>query len=888
LLHEAGFCGGRIEIGWGHLEYNNLDQIQRADKLQTKIRAMQKNNIRPLVLLNANSGWPCPGLTFKAQLLDDAKKGDRRIHLQSHDKIKVGYSGLNRLEPRRAGWPIIVAMDDEGWCELSAPLPKDLNAGMIQMATLKYKPFAGAVYEDGTINEFANETVEGWKHYVKTICHFMKDALQTQGKADAGFDLEVWNEYTFGSDFLRDDKYYDPVRKFKKPISYRNHGREKTGHELILPLTVDYVNDPSNELPGVKVISGFSNQRPWDNGTDMWPGQAGFSRHYYSSLDAWRPSDGKSGTYSPTILKDWKSGPVNALGIADGTPDKKDWHTVIPGSFFIPTLRLAMPESQHYGYKTEFMTRDIQPFPGPWSHHHRFSHPGDGNIAEVWMTETNVHRAPYLTYLAQQANVPLTDPRVTNFAHEMAARTMIRSYMFYSHKGVSHVDMYTAKQKDIHFSVIPEAFFDALKKADFQLTDEVRALAGRQLQVIKNVTDVFKQGKTVDRPRALKVEKLVEHKPRLVFAGDGTASHPDRYHRDDFAVLPFAMDQNRYVVAYYVVTRNMLHPWQPQYDPLDIRRYSMPAQRFDLTLGNVCGKDVKVSAYDPVNNNSVPVKLLETDESRLTVALESVDYPRLLIIEEAQSGPQIIDPTFTQTDDGKAQLTFKTNIPVKPLVTWGTLPDRNSDGKKTLPVGTEHALAIDHLRTNVGVKVAIEANGLNMTWPRWGHDVAGVLVWNVATQKRPTDQVSPMSNFHMPIFSSIGAPTDYQSNLPEGLNWQGNRLEQKLTLENKQGKVTLTCLISDTTPNQLRKLLPELSMTDRIKQRRWDWGNRRAVRVDVQFDLPAHPGMEDDTQQWYFTPYQQGTIVLHIAGDEKTMRLQERAIQKIVRSFEFK
>jgi hypothetical protein len=860
LLEEAGFWGGRIEIGWGSLDYDNPVHIRGAQRLQTKIQAMQKHNQRPLVLLNANSGMPCPTLQFKTQLLDDAKAGDRRVHLKAHDGIKVGYTGLKGLNPRRIGWPIIMSIDDQGWCELSAPLPVDLKADTVALATRKYMPFAGAVFEDGTPNEHAYETVEGWKQYVKIICQFMKETLQTEGKPDAGFDIEVWNEYTFGSDFLKDRYYHDPERKFKEPIRYANHGREMTGHELILPLTVDYVNDPANTLPGVGVISGFSNQRPWDNGSEMWPGQAGFSRHYYSSLDAWRPSNGKSGTLSPSILKDWHSGPVNALGIADGTPDKKDWHTVIPGSFFIPTLRLAMPEAQHYGYKTEFMSRDIQPFPGPWSHHHRFSNPGTGQNAEVWMTETNVHRNPYLEHVAQQAKVSMDDPRVSRFAHDMATRTMIRSYLFYSHKGVKHVDMYAVKQNDLHFSVIPDAFFEALKKADYQLTDDVRALAGPQLAAIKNISDVFKQGKPIDVPRALKVEKLVEHKPRLVFAGDGTPAHPDRYNRDDFAVLPFAMDQNKYVVAYYVVTRNMMHTWQAQYDPLDIRRYSMPPQQFDLTLSNVRGTNVKVSAYDPIVNRSVPVKVLGSDSNTLTLQLDTVDYPRLLLIEEDKPGPVIQSPKLTHQPDGKAILRFTTRTPVKPLVTWGVLPDRNSDGKKVLPAGTDHEMIID---------------------------VAGVLDWNIATRKRPTDQASPLSNFHLPILSSVDAPSSFKTNLPDGLHWQKDADVYAMTLTGSQGKVTVTCQALDTQPSRIAQLLPELSMTDRINQRYSDWGNRKAICVVVNFDIPAHPGLDADSQQWFFTPMNQGTVVLHFAGNDKAMRQQSRTIDAITNAFVF-
>ena len=122
-----------------------------------------------------------------------------------------------------------------------------------------------------------------------------------------------------------------------------------SGPELILPMTVDYVNDPTNRLPGVHVISGFSNQRPWENGGSMWPGQTGFSRHYYTGLDPFGPFRGCSGLLSPATNNRPNSGPLNALGLVDGHPDGKDWSTVTPGTFFVPTVALSMPEALHYG-----------------------------------------------------------------------------------------------------------------------------------------------------------------------------------------------------------------------------------------------------------------------------------------------------------------------------------------------------------------------------------------------------------------------------------------------------------------------------------------------------------------------------------------------------------
>ena len=190
--------------------------------------------------------------------------------------------------------------------------------------------------------------------YVAAICRLTKDALGTDAAADAGFDLEVWNEYTFGSDFLEDKRYYDPPRQYKEPVRYARHGLTPHGAEIILPMTVDYAADPANRLPGVKVLSGFSNQRPWESGSEMWPGQAGFSRHYYTGLQP-KPAD-------PQRIKKANQACLDAAGQRDREP-------------FVPAVFASLPEHYHFAYQCEFMTRDVQPFPGPWKGHHRFSHP---------------------------------------------------------------------------------------------------------------------------------------------------------------------------------------------------------------------------------------------------------------------------------------------------------------------------------------------------------------------------------------------------------------------------------------------------------------------------------------------------------------------------------
>lgn len=725
VLAEAGFRSARVEVGWGNLGYDDPQNVAHAEGYKEAFGALREVGIRPLVVLNANSSAPVPFKYVALNLLQAAPAGAREIAVDRPELIRPGYTGFIN---QRMGFPLVTAVEAEsGRCTLSAPLSRAIPAGKLMMVTLKYHPFSGTIFADGTPNPSAEETVKGWKVYVATICQMLKEDLGTEGKPDAGFDLEVWNEYTFGSDFLDEKSYYAPPRKFKTDISYEKEGRTAFGHELILPLTVDYVNDPANLVPGVHVISGFSNQRPWENGVSMWPGQTGFSRHFYTNLDPLGRFRGIWGLLSPGTNNRPNSGPLNALGLVDGKTDGKNGFTVVPGTFFVPTFASSMPEGLHYGTVPEYMARDLQPFPSLWPDHYRYGNPGDGHPAQVWMTETNTGRGPWLKQLMSEQRLKPNDPGLIALSHQVAAKALLRTLVFQSHKGVHTIEIFAARGDDLSLAVIPASFFKTLQAQGHQLTEKVRSQSGPELEVLGRVNTLMKTGQPLEVTRPLAVSELVEHQPRLVFKGDGTPEHPDRFNRDDFACLPFQMAPDKYAVAFYVVTRNMVQDWNPKLGPLDPARYNMPEQNFDLTLKNLRGEGAKVSAWDPLTDQTVPVTVLAAEGNTLKVQLPTVDYPRFLLVQESQPGPLIVAPQLQRTAQGGARVSFRTNLPLRPTLTWGSWPQRDDGGRVELPKGTVFDYQIPGLDKHQGIQVRVEENGLTIPWPRWKHDSAGVL-----------------------------------------------------------------------------------------------------------------------------------------------------------------
>jgi hypothetical protein len=887
LLKEAGFRSARVEFGWGSLKYNDPKTTLNEEQYFKIFSALRQEGIRPLVVLNSNGAAPVPYKHIRARLLEPAPAGTREIHLDTTAAIRPGYTGLMRVLAQRMAYPLITSVDETtGYCELSAPLPRELPAGDIVLADLQYHPFSRPFLENGTPNPWSQETIDGWQMYVKTVCKKMKEFLGTEGQTDAGFDLEVWNEVTFGSDFLREDSYYEPKRKLAGELTYKNHGLVVHGLECLLAITVDYVNDPANALPGVRVINGFSNQRPWDSGTTMWPGQTGFSRHFYTALDPDDPFHDLWGHLSPTSDDRPVNGPVNALDRMDGTPDHHDWFTVVPGSFFVPTESISMPEVLHYGYVPEYITRDIQPFPGFWSQHFRFSHAGDGRPAQFWMTETNMSRFPWLNELRKRNQLTVDSPALISLSHHIGAKALLRLLVFYSHKGVHTIELFAAREKDLQLAVIPEAFFAALRKENHQLTESVKSLAGEQLAVISKVSRMMQSGEPIVVTRPLAVDRIVEHQPRLVFRGDATSEHPDRFNRDDFACLPFQLSAHKYVIAYYVVTHNLVHDWNPKLNELDPARYDMPEQIFDLWLDNVRGNDAKVSAWDPITDQTRPVDILSYRENQIAVRIQTVDYPRFLILEESDPGPLILGPSLLALPNGAANVSFHTNTPVTARISWGPWPQRSAGGCADLPVGKDFTYYIPKLAEHEGVKVEVMHAGLGSAWPRWDYDVAGVIRREV-TDFKPKPGAVPPSLDRLPGLDQESLPDAYTIQPLPGSKW--NEQNSVKTMEINHGLAsTHVCLdFIEPSSDAAAKLLPGASVLDQCVVKGAKVGGAPAWKIDLQVDRAANPNYPFRYQQLYLFPMANGWLQLRFESNEEGLTVNSAAIQQLIEGLKF-
>jgi len=103
------------------------------------------------------------------------------------------------------------------------------------------------------------------KDYVGAVTGETERAL-----GNDAFDVEIWNELSFGSEFLDAATYYDPA-----PPGDGDAKRE------ILERTVRWLRDPEHGVENVRIGDGFANQTPFAAGSTSPPGLSAIDKHPY-------------------------------------------------------------------------------------------------------------------------------------------------------------------------------------------------------------------------------------------------------------------------------------------------------------------------------------------------------------------------------------------------------------------------------------------------------------------------------------------------------------------------------------------------------------------------------------------------------------------------------
>ncbi|HEV3029423.1 MAG TPA: hypothetical protein VG457_17725 [Planctomycetota bacterium] len=289
LLAEAGIRAVRKEVGWGSVNWEETGTHEDT-RLRKLFGLFKRHSMRPTILLNCHQGVPCPLRAFDGTLMDDAAKGATKVRLADTSALVAGRSGLSGLSDYWAAEAIITSIDPStGECLLSKPLPKELKAGKLPLATLKYLP----LHPPGT-PEF-DETVGGWIRYAMLVGRLIVES----GIDD--FDFEVYNELTFGTKFLDIRNYYPdrpkPSRDFlhEGGACWELMGRINSAVKKTFPKArtiwgfsnTTFFHTPVDELPPG---TGGQSYHPYGTGTRKLPEQEYHREHPKENVDGFTPT----------------------------------------------------------------------------------------------------------------------------------------------------------------------------------------------------------------------------------------------------------------------------------------------------------------------------------------------------------------------------------------------------------------------------------------------------------------------------------------------------------------------------------------------------------------------------------------------------------------------
>jgi hypothetical protein len=613
LLQDTGFKLARINFSWDGLSYTEPTKLRPRYEPQVRARliALRNHGLRPLVVLDANSGAPTPLKVVQLETLLPAAAGAQTVVLSPASAAQVvpGKTGFNSLT--FGGFPdvLVTSVGPGGVATLSRPLPNLLPAGPHGGSTLLYAPFGPPTLANGEPNPSFQATFAGWMSYVATVTKFVASVM-----GPGGFDIEIWNELTFGSQFLNSEYYYSTQTLTEEGVSPEGEPEKKKRVvtkevvKALLDATVAYVHDPANGLdPSVGVTNGFASQTPFPSGADAPPGLTALSKHPYVQLKSF-PSN-----YEPGYTR-----PVDALGRNDIEPKEPPPFT----PRFIPSFEALMPEYMLTANATETMIRDLAPFTTEvygFPHGREVGPQGEPPV-QKWITEYNLG--------VPKSLAPSLSPADAAHFH---AKALLRSLVAMVSKGVSREYFYAAA--DGQYSLVDSEFFAALEAHPGTYPGD--QLGGEILTGFHNMLARFEGPGPSGGARQLKLLSIAQEGEHAQFIGDGTAAHPSLYDRDMLGVFPYQTSPTRFVVPVYVMTTDLLTLYEPGAPSSDVNRFDLPEETFKITLGNLpeTSEPPDVTAYDPLRDQSTPARLLSREGGQATFEIAATDYPRLLSID---------------------------------------------------------------------------------------------------------------------------------------------------------------------------------------------------------------------------------------------------------------
>jgi len=199
-------------------------------------------------------------------------------------------------------------------------------------------------------------------------------------------------------------------------------------------------------------------------------------------------------------------------------------------------------------------------------------------------------------------------------------KTTARYFTFYINKGVERVYLYAIAGGDTSLGIVLDSFLAYTTNQSAPYPADDTPYVAPALLLLSNIVDQFSDGYAEKFELVpLFLDEISDDHDNTQFVGDGTSQHPNLYDRDVFAFLPFQVNQDKYVIPYYVMTRDVMVDLTPE--------------SFNLTISGIPDfSSTTVSGYDPIKDAQVPVSIVSRKGPQLVVTVIATDYPYLLNI----------------------------------------------------------------------------------------------------------------------------------------------------------------------------------------------------------------------------------------------------------------
>jgi hypothetical protein len=695
LLQDSGFKLARREIPWGALSYEDPSEFNNEPKIATILGALHKHGLRPLILLNANSGQPGPAKPITLTTLAPAYPGAMTVHLDPASAAEVvpGKTGFDELTWGTGPDVLVTAVGEGGIASLSRPLRVTLPAGNHRAMTLRYAPFQNPKLPDGEPNPVFQETLAGWLGYLATV-----NAEASKIFGPGGYDLEVWNELTFGSQFLNSEHYYQPA----DARTVEAESRAEAQDEPLAPEDAETEASPesridSQALEGTEEEDAPEAAEAEAEEGDGEEGQA--TATVRRALAGDEPSeegperkdltkaiidDKVTKAVTRALLKEtvaFVHNPANGISPAVGVSDGFASQTPFPSGALAPAGMTALSKHLYNGAKqfpAGYREKRIKPlnalgfrdteggrgfkplfvpeFQSLFPEYFLTALPTETLVRDIAPITTEIYGLEHgrevgpagqpavqkwmTEYNLSQGKGKVMEPDgvtpagIVQSAADRAhfqAKALLRSLLANVNKGLSREYFFAAAPGAL--SLIGKSFYSELEAHPETYPGDSQG--GETMSAFRNTLAQFAGPGPEGQARQLKLISVAQEGNHAQFSGDGTAAHPTLYDRDVLAVLPFQSSPTHFVIPVYVMTRDLLTLYEPGKPASDVTRFDLPDETFTIKLGNLpeSTEAPTVSAYDPLREASTPAQLISREGNTAELKISATDYPRMLSID---------------------------------------------------------------------------------------------------------------------------------------------------------------------------------------------------------------------------------------------------------------